>query len=94
MAEQQTKAARGHAAALAMQSLQKDGFTPDVVVAHPGWGEALFAKDVFPRARLVVYAEYFYAVATATPASIRSSSPRRWRRMSGCGSRTPTCCTR
>jgi glycosyltransferase involved in cell wall biosynthesis len=33
---------------------------PDVVVAHPGWGEALFCKDVWPAARLVIYAEFFY----------------------------------
>jgi glycosyltransferase involved in cell wall biosynthesis len=28
--------------------------------AHSGWGEALFVKDVFPKARLAVYAEYYY----------------------------------
>jgi glycosyltransferase involved in cell wall biosynthesis len=60
LAEVEVKVARGEAAARAMQLLQKDGFEPDVVVAHPGWGEAFFARDVFPRARLVVYAEYFY----------------------------------
>src|ERR1700761_5153543 len=35
--------------------LAREGFRPDVVVAHPGWGESLFAKDVFPRARLLNY---------------------------------------
>ncbi len=60
LGELQGKVARGEAAAQAMQALRKDGFAPDIVVAHPGWGEALFAKDVFPQARLVVYAEYFY----------------------------------
>jgi glycosyltransferase involved in cell wall biosynthesis len=60
LTELQGKVARGEATARAMQGLQKDGFTPDVVVAHSGWGEALFVKDVFPQARLVVYAEYFY----------------------------------
>lgn len=58
--EFQAKIARGHAAAQAMRRLRTHGFQPDVVVAHPGWGEALFAKDVFPGARLLVYAEYFY----------------------------------
>lgn len=33
---------------------------PDVVVAHPGWGEALFLRDLFPRARHIHYFEYFY----------------------------------
>lgn len=54
------KAARGESAARAMQALQKGGFEPDVVVVHPGWGEAMFAKDVFPKARHIVYAEYYY----------------------------------
>ena len=56
----QAKVARGEAAAAAMRRLRREGFEPEVLVAHPGWGEALFAKDVFPKARLVVYAEYFY----------------------------------
>ena len=56
----QEKIVRGEAAAEAMESLRKDGFTPDVVMAHSGWGEALFARDVFPAARQMVYAEFFY----------------------------------
>jgi glycosyltransferase involved in cell wall biosynthesis len=60
LSELQSKVARGEAAARAMQALQKSGFTPDVVVVHPGWGEAFFTKDVFPQARQIVYAEYFY----------------------------------
>lgn len=56
----ETKVARGLACAAAMERLRQDGFQPDVVVAHPGWGEALFCKDVWPRARLVMYAEFFY----------------------------------
>jgi glycosyltransferase involved in cell wall biosynthesis len=60
MTELSLKVARGDAAAAAMTALRDSGFQPDVVVAHPGWGEAFFAKDVFPRARHIVYAEYFY----------------------------------
>jgi len=52
--------AYGESAAQAMTSMANEGFTPDVVFAHSGWGEALFVKDVFPSARLLVYAEYFY----------------------------------
>jgi glycosyltransferase involved in cell wall biosynthesis len=57
----ETKVVRGLACAQAMRKLHAEGFEPDVVVAHPGWGEALFCKDVFPRARLVVFAEFFYS---------------------------------
>jgi glycosyltransferase involved in cell wall biosynthesis len=60
MAELAEKVARGERAAQAMQVLRTGGFVPDVVVVHSGWGEAFFAKDVFPEARHVVYAEYYY----------------------------------
>jgi len=61
MMEVDTKVMRGEAAARAMaQIAQKEKFIPDVVVAHSGWGEAFFVKEVFPKARLVVYAEYYY----------------------------------
>ncbi len=44
----------------ALLAMAKDGYRPDVVVAHPGWGEALFIKDVFPKAPLLNYCEYYY----------------------------------
>ena len=56
----ETKIVRGTACAQVMAKLKKDGFMPDVIVAHPGWGESLFCKDVWPGARLVMFAEYFY----------------------------------
>ena len=31
---------------------RRDGYRPDVIVAHSGWGAGMFAKDVFPEARL------------------------------------------
>ncbi|GGZ03749.1 glycosyltransferase [Pseudoduganella plicata] len=55
-----SKVLRGESAAAALQRLRDEGFTPDIVFAHPGWGEALFVKDVFPRAKLLIYAEYYY----------------------------------
>jgi glycosyltransferase involved in cell wall biosynthesis len=54
------KVLRGESAAARLEWLKQQGFAPDVVFVHPGWGEALFVKDVFPNARLLVYAEYYY----------------------------------
>ena len=59
--DMESKAVRGFACAAELQKLQEEGFEPDVIVAHPGWGEALFCKDVFPRARLVMFGEFFYS---------------------------------
>jgi glycosyltransferase involved in cell wall biosynthesis len=40
--------------------LKGDGFLPDLIVAHCGWGETLPLRSVFPAARLVVYCEFYY----------------------------------
>lgn len=50
----------GQAAARVMLKLKASGFVPDAILAHPGWGETLFAKDVFPNARLVHFCEWYY----------------------------------
>lgn len=53
--------ARGEVVARALKQIEGKGFIPDVVVGHPGWGETYFVRDVFPKARLVVHAEFFYS---------------------------------
>lgn len=50
----------GQATARAGLQLQKQGFDPRLVVVHPGWGEALFLRDIYPAARILSYAEFFY----------------------------------
>lgn len=50
----------GQAVARACLQLGRDGFQPDVAVVHPGWGEGMFLRDVFPRARVLSYCEMFY----------------------------------
>ncbi|TLD44347.1 MAG: Phosphatidyl-myo-inositol mannosyltransferase [Accumulibacter sp.] len=51
---------RGQSVARLALELRRQGFLPDVICAHPAWGEALFLKDVFPVARLLLYLEFFY----------------------------------
>lgn len=55
-----TKLIRGTASLKAAQQLKADGFTPDVILVHPGWGEAMFLKLVWPRAQMGIYCEYHY----------------------------------
>ena len=56
----ETKVIRGEACFRAALQLKAGGFMPDAIVAHPGWGESLFLKDVWPQARLGMYSEFFY----------------------------------
>ena len=61
----ETKTIRGEAAFRAALALRESGFTPDVIIAHPGWGESLFLKEVWPGARLGIYCEFFYHASGA-----------------------------
>jgi len=45
---------------VAHQLREKEGFVPDIIVCHPGWGDALFLKDLFPKAKLLAFCEYYY----------------------------------
>ncbi len=42
------------------QKLRKDGFVPDLIVGHSGWGETLFIKEVFPDVPLLANFEFYY----------------------------------
>jgi glycosyltransferase involved in cell wall biosynthesis len=52
---------RAQAVAKALLTLKQRGATPDLIVAHPGWGESLFAKEIFPQVPLLGYFEYFFS---------------------------------
>ncbi len=45
----------------ARQWRDQQGYVPDVIFGHGGWGETLFLRDIWPEARLLVYAELYYA---------------------------------
>jgi len=50
----------GQAFARTGAGLAKGGFTPDIIVAHSGWGSGSFARIVWPEAKLVQYLEWWY----------------------------------
>ena len=51
---------RGVTTARAALQLRQQGYVPDVIFGHSGWGETLFLKEVWPEAKLIVYAEFYY----------------------------------
>ncbi|MDO6731546.1 glycosyltransferase family 4 protein [Marinovum sp. 2_MG-2023] len=56
----ETKVIRGQSCYTAALALKARGFSPDVILAHHGWGESLFLKDVWPEARLGLYCELYH----------------------------------
>jgi glycosyltransferase involved in cell wall biosynthesis len=50
----------GQAAFRECQSLIREGFRPDVIYAHAGFGPGLYMGDAFPNVPLLGYFEWFY----------------------------------
>ncbi len=51
---------RAEACARAAAQLKAEGYTPDLIYAHPGWGESIFLKDIWPQVPLLTYQEFSY----------------------------------
>lgn len=51
---------RGQVVARKAMELQKSGFEPDAICVHTGWGEGLYLKDIFPKAKVVSFCEFYY----------------------------------
>ena len=45
---------------LAMEALRDDGWAPEVVISHSGWGCGLDVSWVFPKARRISYLEWWF----------------------------------
>ena len=43
----EAKLIRADACLSASLELKKRGLEPDVIIAHPGWGESMFIKEIF-----------------------------------------------
>lgn len=59
-ADFESKVIRAEACADAMLKIKNDGFIPNLIIVHSGWGESLLAKEVFPEAKQLHYLEYYY----------------------------------
>jgi glycosyltransferase involved in cell wall biosynthesis len=51
---------RGGAAAQAALALRKQGYDPALIIGHPGWGETTYMREIFPDAKQIAYAEFYY----------------------------------
>lgn len=50
----------GQAAYRACVGLRNEGFVPDLIYAHAGFGSGLYIKDVFPDSPVIGHFEWFY----------------------------------
>jgi glycosyltransferase involved in cell wall biosynthesis len=59
------KCQRAEAVAQQAARLAQQGFRPDLVIGHPGWGELLAIKDVFPNVPVLHQLEFVYQLSGA-----------------------------
>ena len=50
----------GQALARVGWRMKEEGYSPDLVVAHSGWGPGLYVRDIWPDAKFVGYFEWYY----------------------------------
>lgn len=60
LAPLETAVLNGQAAWRAARALRAEGFVPDIVCAHAGFGPGMYVKEAFPEAPLLGYFEWFY----------------------------------
>ena len=66
----------GRSVADALLDLEKvRGFRPDLIYAHPGWGETLFVKEIFPDVPVIHYCEFYYHALGADSFSAMDETP-------------------
>lgn len=58
----ETKMIRAEALAVRASELKKQGYQPDLIVGHPGWGELLLVGEVWPQTPQIHYLEFFFGV--------------------------------
>ncbi len=51
---------RGQQAVRTLLAQKQQGFEPDVIYIHPGWGDGLYLKDIFPNCLIIGLFEYYY----------------------------------
>jgi glycosyltransferase involved in cell wall biosynthesis len=68
-------AGSGFGCAMAAQGLRdKEGWAPDIIIGHVGWGELTFMKEIYPDVPIIGFFEYYYSV-TGGPVGFDPESP-------------------
>ena len=50
----------GQALARVGWKMKEEGYAPDLIVAHSGWGPGLYVRDIWPDAKYLGYFEWYY----------------------------------
>ena len=81
--EMSLQTARADAVLQVMRELLARGLRPDLVVAHPGWGESMYLRGALPDTPLLGYCEMYYHARGADAAFDPEfpADPELWQRL-------------
>lgn len=56
---------------------KRQGYEPDVIFVHTGWGDSIFLRDLYPAAKIVGLFEYYYS-RTGADVGFDSEFPKKF----------------
>lgn len=58
------------------KKIAEAGFSPDLIICHPGWGDSTCLKQVWPSAKLLIYCEEFLENTISSGISTELLTPK------------------
>ncbi|ANH09167.1 glycosyltransferase [Shinella sp. HZN7] len=73
----ETSVIRGQAVYTAFMPIKAKGFNPDIILAHSGFGDGLFLKDLWPQAKYMPYFEWYYHTYGSDSSFLDHGAPKK-----------------
>lgn len=72
----ETSVIRGQAAYTAFMPIKAKGWNPDIILAHSGFGDGIFLRDLWPQAKYMPYFEWYYHTYGSDSSFLDSEAPK------------------
>jgi glycosyltransferase involved in cell wall biosynthesis len=73
----ETSVLRGQAAYTAFMPVKAKGWNPDIILAHSGFGDGIFLKDLWPQAKYMPYFEWYYHAYGSDSSFLDHGAPKK-----------------
>ncbi|KNY13335.1 hypothetical protein AKG11_29640 [Shinella sp. SUS2] len=72
----ETSVIRGQAVYTALMPIKAKGWNPDIILAHSGFGDGIFLKDLWPQAKYMPYFEWYYHTYGSDSSFLDGEAPK------------------
>lgn len=73
----ETSVLRGQAVYTAFMPVKAKGWNPDIILAHSGFGDGIFLKDLWPQAKYMPYFEWYYHAYGSDASFLDHNAPKK-----------------